>query len=386
MTTPTLTTHDGVTATRKWLGLGNKIEAKTVEEALTQGGLDFSVSKRPIATTSAIPKLDRGNPRLLDSNGTERIGHLRYHLARLLRHPSDPNISAEVEEILKETEDAYIPHTEHFAIVRNDTNQPFGVLGRIYECLQNEECIQMLAPLLADGRITIERAGTFNDGANCWVIAKFPKSITIGTDVLDQYMKVSWSHDGTEKLSATFIALLRRTNTQINPPVKGSHVSIEIRHTTNAPERIGMAKTLLDKGETYFEKLEEVLAELVSAPWTDREMEEYLEALIPDGKNVVPDPKTGVVPQSRASMSRDKVLEIFQDTDPDVGHTKYAAFGAVAQWCEHEKTVRVTGKDKAGDDEAKLKSMANEARLRSNWMKSGTARKMKNEAFSLIVK
>ena len=68
MTTVTTTER---TAARKWLGLGKKIKATTVEEALDQGGLKWTVSKRPIATTLAIPeKVDIGNPAILSRNGT----------------------------------------------------------------------------------------------------------------------------------------------------------------------------------------------------------------------------------------------------------------------------------------------------------------------------
>jgi len=384
-----LTTKAYEERSRKWFGLGQLIESNTIEGTLSEAGMNWTISKRPVVTTSYIPpeflKNPNTNPKPLTVNGTERIGNLRYHLARLLQNPDDKNIQDELKVILDETEATYLPHTNEFAIVRNDTNVPFGVMGRIYGCLNNDECLSIIQPLLDEERVTVERAGEFNHGANCWVLVKFPNSITVGTDELDQYMKISWSHDGTEKLSATFIALLRRTNTQINPKLPGSHVSIEIRHTTNAPERIELARQLLAKGETYFHKLEETLGELISMPMTDEQMEEYLEALIPDSKNPTPDPKSGEVKITRASKSREEVMGIFQKTSDSVAQTRYAAFGAVASWCDHDKLVRVTGQDKAENDD-QLERMGRETRLKGIWMKSGSARKMKDDAFNLIIK
>lgn len=366
----------------RFLGLGASIEANTIQEALEQGDLDWDVSKRPVLTTMAIPPYKEvGNPDLLTPNGTKQIEILRYHMAKLLKDPTDVITRAQVTELLEETEDTYIPHINEFSIVRDDINVPFGVLGRIYECLNNRECLAILEPLLEDGKVVIERAGYFNDGANCWVMARFPEEITIAGEILDQYMKISWSHDGTEKLSATFIAYIRSTNTQISPNVPGSQVSIEIRHTTNAKQRIELATKLLQKGANYFTALEDKLLELLNIPFTDTEMEEYLEALMPDTAKVK---DTGKVTQ--AAKKRDEVLDIFQNSGHDIEGTKYAGFTALAKWCDHDKPTRVTGQDKAEGDESKLDLMRKEARVQSTWFKSGSARRMKDAAFKLIIK
>ena len=366
----------------RFMGLGNPIEASTIQEALIQGNLDWTVSKRPVVTTRDIPSYKEiGNPDLLTPNGTDRIVNLRYHLSRLLKDPSDENILSEVADLLAETEDSYIPHTNQFAVVRDDINVPFGVLGRVYECLSNAECIAILEPLLTAGEAVIERAGYFNDGANCWIMVRFPEVISIAGEIIDQYMKLSWSHDGTEKLSATFIAYIRNSNTQISPSVPGARESIEIRHTTNAKQRMEIAKELLKKGASYFNALEDKLLELLNTPWTNTEMDEYLKALMPDSAKAKDSGKI-----TKASRNREEVLDIFTQSGHDIEGTKYAGFTSVAKWCDHEKPTRVTGKNKAEGDEEKIAQMRTEARLQGIWFKSGSARKMKDAAFKLIIK
>jgi len=381
-----LTTKDRETTDRRWFGIGHKIDARSVDEVLDQAFMGWTVDKRPCVTVPAkTNELFMGNPKPLSANGTPGTEDFREAVGRWLDDPTNMTRMDEVRDLRNETTDSFLPHYNEFSIVRNDTQEIFGTAGRIYEVLDNEQCIEMLKPLFNDERIVAERAGTFDGGARCWVMVKFPESITIGADVLDQYMKLSWSHNGTEKLSATFIALNRRDNTQINPEIDGARVSIEIRHTTNAADRIALAMDLLASRDSYFTRLEEALEELVNVPWTDSEMESYLEVLIPNPKSARPD-SSGVVKATRAETRRNEVLDIFERTDPNVANTKYAAFNAVAHWCDYDKGVRISKQERAEGDAEKMEQLRLESRAKSVWMKAGSGLKMKNKAFNLIVK
>lgn len=381
-------------AARKWLGQGKKINAKTIQEVLEQSGMDWTVSKRPIITTSVEPKIifrdkedkTKGvfNPTLLDSNGTQKIMSLRYYLKHLLRNINDSNILKKVQQILKETENSYIKLKGHFSIVRNDTNVSFGVLGKIYECIDNRTCIAMLKPLIDSGKAVIERGGTFNDGANCWIIAKLPGVVNIGPETLDEYVKLSWSHNGTEKLSATFICHQNKNNIQFSPKISGSKVSIEIRHTTNAKKRIEIATDLFNRGNIYFKRVEEVMGELVCVAWSENDMEKYLKALIPDSKEIRPD-KHGEVKETQKSKTRSIILDIFKLDPSTVSHTKYSAYTSVVEYYDHKKTFKIPNKKKKGESDEQIEEMKMENRLMNLWMKSGSGKKMKDKAMEIII-
>lgn len=374
-----------------WLTRGFAIsETSDIKDALRQADMNWTVSKRPVATMSALPKLvlrdekdvNKGikNPELMTSSGTLDIPELRCALNLLIKKPDDKDLRADVNKIIDDAEKAYLPHIDEFSIVRNDNNHPFGIMGRIYECLDNIECIGMLQPLLDEKKAVIERAGYFNHGSNCWIIVRFPGQVEVGPDSLDQYLKLSWSHDGSEKLSATFICYLSRTDIQISPDVKGAKVSIEIRHTTNAKKRIKIAQELFTKGETYFQKVKEVLGELLDTPLTDKEMEEYLEILIPDTKSPSVN-KHGQVKKTKASQTRDDILDIFTSTDDRVSGTKYGGFVSVVQYCDHNKKVKVQRQEGKTDEE--IDQLRLDAQLKGLW--SGAAKKMKDKAFKLII-
>ena len=75
-------------------------------------------------------------------------------------------------------------------------------------------------------------------------------------------------------------------------------------------------------------------------------------------------------------------MRIYRTTNSDIDNTKYAAFASVVKWCDYEKTCRVTRKTANSDEE----TQRNESRMQSIWMKNGSGRKIKDEAFALIVK
>jgi phage/plasmid-like protein (TIGR03299 family) len=364
---------------KRWLGMGNPIDADNIQDALEQGGLDWTVSKRPIVTISQIPSdQKRGqNPNLLTENGIPKMNEFRKAVKTLLADPADSEYQETVKNLLKETEKPYLPHQFEYSIVRDDINVPFGVMGNIYECIENKDCLSILDPLIQEGKVKIERIGYFNDGAYCWAIAKLEDVLKINGEVFTTFMKLSWSHDGSEKLSANFIAYYEKNNIQISPKIPGTMVSIEIRHTTNAHARIDIAKSLLRKGEIYFQKLKQVLTDLISMPFSQEEMDEYLLSLFPEND------KEKKNKNSQAENKREKIKDLFMGFTGKSQNTKFAGLMAVAQWADNQKSIRVSERTiKNGEKEEAQKV----ARMQSIWLKSGSARQFKDKAFTALLK
>jgi len=346
-----------------------------VKDIAEQAGLNWEVTKRPILTTSFDEPYTL-NPEPLLPNGTVQTQRLRIVLKDFFYGKSvEPDLADEIKRLLNATENSFIPHENDYSILRKDTNIPFGTFSGVYTPLDNEECIRIIEPLLLSGKAEIVRGGFFNHGANCWIIARLSKNMIIGSEEIGQYIKISWSHDGSEMLSATFIGNSSRDNIQINPNLESAAVRIEIKHTTNARKRMEVASSLLCKGEHYFNKLETVLTDLINSPWTQSEMENYLQALFPE-KDTATDRKN-----DKMKEKKDNIMRLYKTTNTDIDNTKYAAFTSVVKWCDYEKTCRITKKTSFADEETQRA----ESRTQSIWMKNGSGRKIKDEAFALIV-
>ncbi len=383
-------------AVKRWFSLGRNIQSQTVDEALKEGGIDWTVSKRPMLTSKAQPTFPTRqvdgqtrkdiNPIPMGIHGTDLHEKLQRVLNNLVNLPDDSAPLFELNQILPQLQHPFVPMVEHYAVVRDDIDYPLGVLGGAYNCISNRDCVSILESLIQENRVTLERIGAFNYGRNVWVIAKLPGSLQIGPDTLDQYIKISWSHDGSEKLSATFIAYLTRNNIQFSPKVPNARVSFEIRHTLKAHDRIKIAEDIISSGEIYFKKVEECLNKLAGEAFSDQDMEAYLKSLFKtpgedDEKKLTKHGKPRVV---RSEQTVERIMEIFRDTDDGtVGHTKYAGYLAVAQWADHEKQIRVTTKTETEDEKEIAQA---ETRMQGLWMKNGTAFKLKEDAFASIIK
>lgn len=93
--------------------------------------------------------------------------------------------------------------TEEFAVgkiaKRDDTGECIGIVGPNTHILQNVEAFGPLQPYLDAGLLTLETAGCLEGGAKVWTLAKInrPAFQVTGEDVIDKYLLVSNSHDGT---------------------------------------------------------------------------------------------------------------------------------------------------------------------------------------------
>jgi phage/plasmid-like protein (TIGR03299 family) len=85
---------------------------------------------------------------------------------------------------------------EYAAIVRNDTNTILSIQSPDYQPVQNSEVFEMAYNLGAD--IKVESALSMNGGKRMVVLCKTgTMDVTNGNDVVDQYMALINSHDGT---------------------------------------------------------------------------------------------------------------------------------------------------------------------------------------------
>lgn len=182
-----------------WHGLGEIFTEKlTTIQALTKGGLDYTVLKLP-------------NIHLLP-NGSELI--------------SD----------------------DSFFTVRTDVNKVLGSrLGKDYEVLQNIEALNVVDEILQSGRATIETAGAINEGRKAFVCLKVDKSIFVGNeDEIRQYVLIATSHDGSMSITAMPTNVRVVCNNTLSAALRGAKGAIKIRHTSRAAERLQEAAKVLN--------------------------------------------------------------------------------------------------------------------------------------------
>ena len=129
---------------KPWHGLGKRLEnAATSAEAIKAAGLDWKVTKEPLFL--------EGGTRL--------------------------------EKAL--------------ATVREDTGAVLGVVGKVYQPLQNKDAFKFFDAVVGIKEAMYHTAGALGDGECVWILAKLPGVVrVVGDDITEKYLLLTNRHDG----------------------------------------------------------------------------------------------------------------------------------------------------------------------------------------------
>lgn len=222
-----------------WHKLGTKLEKPaTIEEALSAGGLDWTVSMKPM--------------------------------------------------VLAGEHQSAVPQRQ--AIVRDDVlpGQPGRVLGAAhpkFKVLQNRDGAELFDSLFGNGRAVYHTGGYLKKGEVVWLMAKLPKSIVLpGEDKLDTYLLFSNSHDGSFPID------IRLTTVRV---VCNNTLTLALRKKDQAHVfrrgHSGNYEVLKANAEAFFKSIlaqqdatQVEMVKLVQAKCSDDAFAEFLKLLLPD--------------------------------------------------------------------------------------------------------
>jgi phage/plasmid-like protein (TIGR03299 family) len=305
-----------------WHGLGTKVEgAATSAIALEAAGLDWTVSVNDLVTASGLS----------------------------------------------------VPQGK--AIVRDDTQQVFGVVGNRYTPVQNRDAFAFLDSLVGEGELLYETAGALGQGERVWMLARVPGELRVaGTDdVTKPYLLLHNAHDGSGTLRSHFTGVrVVCQNTLAMASAAGGQDGVSIRHTGSIHSRIETAREVLGIAAKFFERAQEEINVLASSRIADVVAMKYFDDLIPMPEK----PEEQPVAVRNATEIREKLFQLYEDgagSDmPGVRRTMWAAYNSVTEYVDH--VVKTKDRTRAIGREAR------EDRLASNWFGPGSV--LKGQAWS----
>jgi phage/plasmid-like protein (TIGR03299 family) len=273
-----------------WHGLGHYVgdEPISSKEAIVAAGLDWTVEKR---------KLWAENP------------------------ASEPSIEIDT----------------HVAIVRATDNQKLGIVGASYVPVQNRDSFEFTDALVDEGLMRYHTAGSLRNGQRIWLLGKIGQSDILPKDVLDRYLLLWNTHDGSGALRALFTSVrVVCANTARIALTQGKGEGVYLRHTTNIKNRLEKAKEVLGLANKEFDKFIDFAKELTRLKMTDSKFEKFSEFLIPDNPDI--DSNT------RAENSRLELTNLFTDGRGQeiigVRGTGWAAYSAVVEFANYHRSTR----------------------------------------------
>ena len=202
-----------------WHGLGTVVEAMTSKQAIILGGLDFHVEKRRILTTST---------------------------SEILERPTDlPIIRGEEDENKRTPYHTGIIVPNKYATIRTDTDVPLGVVGSKYEVIQNHEAFEFIDSIIGENKADYETVGALGNGEDVFITCKLREEMLINKDLVDKYLLLKMSHDGSGSIIVIFTPIRVVCNNTLSLALKGATNKVAIRHTKSAKQNLYNAKRVL---------------------------------------------------------------------------------------------------------------------------------------------
>ena len=321
-----------------WHGIGTPLkEVPTIEEALELAGMDFTVNKVPTLFQTRAPITGLNMNSMIPGN-----------------------------------EQYEYKETGHYVTVRSDTGEPIGNVGSKYEVLQNRDAFEPFG-VIADYGYKLETAGVIDGGKKVWILAKTPETFKVGDDLVQDYILMYTSHDGSSGSCFRDVNIRVVCNNTLTWAL-GSKVNHEykLRHTSSITSRVKELTENLKERDGNVAQAIGTMNRFHEYDLSPNEFKYYLEAVMPWLKNRHKEsiPEMGIFVRNRAKPVYEKITNLFYNGKGNKGETLWDAYNAITEFHDHEKNHKdwVKGtqfgasyRDKANAFKIASKMVANKA-------------------------
>ncbi len=237
----------------------------------------------------------------------------------------------------------------HKSIVRRDTRDVLGIVGRKYRPVQNEEAFEWLDGLMCSKLAVYETAGSIRGGAVVWALVRLPGELRIaGTDDLVRpFILVANSHDGSLAFRAlnTAIRVVCSNTLTLAFRTAGAD-SIAVKHTERIHDRLIDAQEVLGLAVTQHRRFEAHMNILAEKKLNRRQFDGYLDCVLGTASRQLDE--SG---QPELSAARERIVANFDHHEfqrlKGIEHSAWAAFNSVSQYVDYERPTRgFVGRDR----------------------------------------
>lgn len=250
---------------------------------------------------------------------------------------------------------------DRFGVQRTDTGEVFGTVGKTWQPTQNLDGFKLIEDVLnmaSDrGRAFIETAMPIQGGKKVIVMVRIDADMQIAGERYLNYLSFVNGHDGRQSVTAaTHDVRYVCANGQIGflgnwmGGTKDEFANIvRVRHTKNATARIKEAATILGMRNRQMEELAKQGEWLVEQPISDVEFDKFLESLMPVAEET--NERGNDTPAATMIKERrDAVAQLYHTspTNKPLKGTRWGALQSVIEYADHGR--------KFANDETQIKA------------------------------
>lgn len=262
-----------------WHGLGNIVQsAMTLEEGITESGLDWDVELCPLAAQYNGEQLD-----------CSEAGN---------------------------------------AVIRKTDKRVLGVVGNKWRPLQNREAFQWFAPFLESKTVQLETAGSLNGGRIVWVLARVigGEAEVADNDWIRPYVLLSNSHDGSASVRVGFTPIrVVCWNTLSGAHKDKASQLLRVRHTKQLKPTLQEIQEIMKLETQEFQATAEQFRKLARRKINKQDLRKYVTQI------VASDPLK-LTPQEQTKIDEIERLALFGRGQDGRELTAWGAYNGVTEY------------------------------------------------------
>lgn len=241
------------------------------------------------------------------------------------------------EDPLDAAKGGLIPIEGRYGVKRSTDGAILGVVGDVWEPVQNLEGFKLIEDFMQGGTAYIEAAGSLYGGKKVWVLAHMTEDLQIAGETIWPYVLFTNGHDGRTSVTAAMTDVRVECANLLTFALGKAKRKISIRHTVKATERMAEAKRLLGLRDLYSEELAKQGEWLVSKEMSDKQFNTFLEKLMP-----IEEKHEGKPAETMITGRRDQVRDVYMTADNlnNIRGTRWGALNAVVEYADYGRPFK----------------------------------------------
>jgi len=175
-----------------------------------------------------------------------------------------------------EIDGQYIPVPRKNVTYRTDTNDVFGIVGDRYHIVQNTEAFEFFDAIVGENEAVFETAGCLKKGEVVFITAKLPSYIAVKDDVVDNYLLLSSSHDGSRGIQVMFTPIRVVCNNTLSAAYGNAKYRVNIAHTKSAKEQLLRAHEIMGISNLLSKELGDLYNAMATTRINDNSLEKFI--------------------------------------------------------------------------------------------------------------
>lgn len=228
---------------------------------------------------------------------------------------------------------------EQKVLYRSDTKAALSVVSQRYQVVQPRDVLEFYRDLTERSGYELETAGVLKGGRKLWALARTGQSAVLkGKDVVNGYLLLATSCDGTLATTATPTTIRVVCNNTLTIAVNGASQAIKVPHSTRFNPRA--VKQQLGITVSQWDDFMYRMKTLAERKVKDHEAKDFLRC-------VLCEEQTGNPERTRLSNERalNKVLSLYDGhgRGAELEAAKGTAWGllnSVTEYIDHERRAR----------------------------------------------